>query len=896
MTPSNHAHQAIRILQWNARSLVHNKPSLQHYLSLNPVTAVAVSETFFISGRDYRFPGYDVIRQDRDDGRGGVALLVKSDIGYQEHPRTISISNFAYVMATIQVRPNTPLTIVSIYNSHRNNIPQRQWETLFRSLPKPFVITGDWNCHNRLVGCTYTDPKGNALFEAAAECDLVYLNDGSPTLVPSATQINDSAIDITFCSTSVAGKFQWQILDDTMGSNHWPALCVFDEKETPMGFTPTRRWNLRRADWEKFREFLASATDRIQDQDLTYSQFFKCIEEACKTAIPENRPNHRKIPGNHWWTLSCQQAVIARRDALKAYKINPCLRTYIETKRAAAIAKRIISDAKKENWKVFCANLNRAIPVAKIWQKVASLSNTRHNNGLVQVGEWVDEFCDRMAPYSVMQCAPARRLALYPPNSPDNNVLQQEIHIKELKAALQGKKGTSPGKDQISYEMLTNLPTTFQLKLVNYFNTFWSNGVFPREWSEFIIVPIKKPGKKALCSSSYRPISLASCVMKTLERIIKFRLQWWVERKNLLPNSQFGFRAGRSTMDAVNLLLTDIQKGLTNNHTTLAAFLDVGSAYDDVDISLLYSFLVEQGLPTPFAHSLISLIRERLLYFRINGKLLGPRTTWKGLPQGCILSSILYALYVSKIENALPPSVKIIQYADDICLYTTAEPWTDVISNLSEAIVNTIQFLHQLGLSLSVSKSVVCPFTRRRRQPFREEIELGGVTFPVTNTTKFLGIHLNRRLSWKAHIDNVILRAGTHYNIMRAVSHSSWGADPWVSLLYYRATIRSIMDYGACFYGGAPDTQIKKIVMLQNKCMRLALGALQSTPTNILHAESGEPPFTLRCKLLTERFLSSIYSRLHDQFLKIRHLAVDNLIEPYWFHKPSPPFARHFTT
>ena len=64
---------------------------------------------------------------------------------------------------------------------------------------------------------------------------------------------------------------------------------------------------------------------------------------------------------------------------------------------------------------------------------------------------------------------------------------------------------------------------------------------FPECWSEAIVIPIPKPGKDHSDPNNYRPISLTSCICKTLERMINDRLVWYLEDNNILADIQCGF-------------------------------------------------------------------------------------------------------------------------------------------------------------------------------------------------------------------------------------------------------------------------------------------------------------------------------------------------------------------
>jgi hypothetical protein len=76
-------------------------------------------------------------------------------------------------------------------------------------------------------------------------------------------------------------------------------------------------------------------------------------------------------------------------------------------------------------------------------------------------------------------------------------------------------------------------------------------GAFPSEWSEAILKPILKPGKDPNEPTSYRPISLTSCMCEIIERLINRRLLHVIEERRLLPETQYGFRKNRSTTDVL---------------------------------------------------------------------------------------------------------------------------------------------------------------------------------------------------------------------------------------------------------------------------------------------------------------------------------------------------------
>jgi hypothetical protein len=118
----------------------------------------------------------------------------------------------------------------------------------------------------------------------------------------------------------------------------------------------------------------------------------------------------------------------------------------------------------------------------------------------------------------------------------------------------------------------------------------------PDSWFRTKVVPILKPGKDPELSESYRPISLLPCARKILERMLCNRLDYWAEKNDILSPSQYGFQKGHGTRDCLVLLTTDVQTSFELKQQTVAAFIDISGAYDNVLIDILCNILMGAAL------------------------------------------------------------------------------------------------------------------------------------------------------------------------------------------------------------------------------------------------------------------------------------------------------------
>ena len=136
--------------------------------------------------------------------------------------------------------------------------------------------------------------------------------------------------------------------------------------------------------------------------------------------------------------------------------------------------------------------------------------------------------------------------------------------MRELKRAINSKKQSATGVDEISYVMLKHLGDENLEVILHLLNSSWTNGEIPESWSRSIIVPILKPGKPSTSATSYRPVALTSHLSKILETMVSKRLIWFLEWQNILSTSQSGFRSQWSTLDHIVALHDEAVKSTSN--------------------------------------------------------------------------------------------------------------------------------------------------------------------------------------------------------------------------------------------------------------------------------------------------------------------------------------------
>lgn len=153
------------------------------------------------------------------------------------------------------------------------------------------------------------------------------------------------------------------------------------------------------------------------------------------------------------------------------------------------------------------------------------------------------------------------------------------------------KNNKAPGPDQVPNEFFKALPTNWCNYLLALFNRVFEQEKVPREWAKAEMVTIYKKGDKA-DPSNYRGIALVNNITKIFPQTLKVRLERYLEKSGILPESQMGFRKGRGCNECIFALVSAIQLQLRlGQREVYAIFVDFRRAFDSIPHSRLWSKL-----------------------------------------------------------------------------------------------------------------------------------------------------------------------------------------------------------------------------------------------------------------------------------------------------------------
>ncbi|WP_410469846.1 RNA-directed DNA polymerase, partial [Bradyrhizobium sp. 33ap4] len=369
-----------------------------------------------------------------------------------------------------------------------------------------------------------------------------------------------------------------------------------------------------------------------------------------------------------------------------------------------------------------------------------------------------------------------------------------EFSIAELRSALKPVNARSaPGPDKITYAALRNLDGKSQQALLQAYNTSWQQGRLPHSWKEAMVVPILKPGKPPTALSSFRPVSLTSCMGKLMERMVLHRLEWWMEKQGVFPQEMAGFRRHRSSLDPVLDLVSTVQQARAHRRIVVAVFLDIKRAYDTVSHVCVLHALRTFGLSGRMFSWLKDFLTDRSVCVRTSNGSGSQHAVPQGVPQGSILSPILFNVVMAGLTSIIPRKVAFSIYADDVAIWTKGKSRPAIQRRLQLALNNIHKYFTQLGMDISPEKCAELPFTRKAMVRF--PLYVGLTQLEAVRYHRFLGVVIDSELRWTRHVKYLEAKAQRWICAIQHLAGPRWGCDQHCLLGVHRALIRATVLY-----------------------------------------------------------------------------------------------------
>lgn len=839
-----------KVALWNANGLSQHFREVESFVSLNKIDILLISETHFTERSYFRLPGFTTYDTKHPDGRAhaGTAVLLRRNIKHHAIPPFET----AHIQATsVCIEDwNGPLVLSAIYCPPRHNINKDQFEAFFRTLGNRFIAGGDYNAKHRSWGSRLNTPRGRELHKSIRLNNLEAISTGEPTYWPSDHNRVPDLLDI-LVTKGISQNYVRVESSTDLSSDHTPVICTISSGV-----------------------FFFDKPFKLINQNTNWCNFKSMLDRDLQMNVPLRTPKEIE-EAVQYFTRTVQkcawQSTPVERLTTKYPDYPAVIRRKIEEKRrlrrlwqysrhpldkrafneAARTLKTLICEFKNETFHVYLQNLspfedtNYSLwkVTKRLKQPCLSIPPLRRTDGSWARSDeekarlFADELERRFTPHDRLgnaadeeimeQFLTEPHLGDFPPP-----ILLTPGNVKEVIDSLHPSK--APGFDFITGKVLQELPRKGIVFLTFIFNAALRTGHFPELWKAGKITMIPKPGKPPFDVSSYRPICLLPVASKLFEKLLLKILQHYLDNQNVIPNHQFGFRQRHSTIEQVHRLVKEIRNCLEKKLYCSAAFLDVEQAFDRVwHTGLLYK--LKEILPYHLFEILKSYLTERKFQVKVRDYITNLRPAKAGVPQGSVLGPVLYSIFTSDLptnDDTLTAT-----FADDTAILSCDEDPNVASDKLQQNLIQIENWLKKWRIRVNERKSTHLTFTMRKNTC--PTVKLNNIPLPQSDDVKYLGLHLDRRLTWTKHIRMKRKQLTLKFNNLYWLLGRKSKLTTENKLLIYKAILKPIWCYGIQLWGTASNSNIEILQRFQSKTLRSILGVPWYVTNNMIHRDCG---------------------------------------------------------
>lgn len=303
--------------------------------------------------------------------------------------------------------------------------------------------------------------------------------------------------------------------------------------------------------------------------------------------------------------------------------------------------------------------------------------------------------------------------------------------------------------------------------------------------------------------------------------------------KNLLADSQSGFRQNRSTTTALLNVTEDIRIGLNKNNASVLVLLDFSKAFDSVNHNILISKLNISYDISPSACKLFnSYLTERSQFVNQHQDKSQLSLVRCGVPQGSVLGPLLFSIYINDLPNVIQHSTCNL-YADDVQLLISGptKSGNDLIHKLNSDLASIHNWSVQNELILNPKKSQYMIITLRNNSEISQwpQVIINQLVVQRVTSAKNLGVWFDHRFNWSDHVTKL---CGKAYGLLRRLWKVAWALPYNTRARLIRSLVIPIIDYASPVFSNLSKTHMRKLVKVFNSCTRFAFGLTRQQGTS----------------------------------------------------------------
>ena len=285
----------------------------------------------------------------------------------------------------------------------------------------------------------------------------------------------------------------------------------------------------------------------------------------------------------------------------------------------------------------------------------------------------------------------------------------------------------------------------------------------------------------------------------------------------MLCKEQGGFREGHSTVSTASFFLNEIYKAINQKKYTLVTYLDIKKAFDTVHHKILLKKCKKLGIHGNLLYWLTNYLENRKQATIANNVQSDTGNIVCGVPQGSILGSLLFLIYVNDLNSCLTSTSDFL-YADDTVLLCSGSDLNNVCSNMQNDLDNISNWCNSNKLTINSKRTKFMIVGSRNMlkkiKNINLDLKMDGQTLDRVHCYKYLGISIDDNLNFNKHVQDMN-KIVTHKLYMFSKIIFYIGEKEAITL--FKSMILPIIENCDIVYEGTSKRNLDKIDKLLNK-------------------------------------------------------------------------------
>lgn len=865
---------SLRIITQNIRSIYKNFDCfliLLARLKIN-IDIIILTECWLVPHRSPpTLEGYEYFQSTKlHNQNDGIVIYTRQDLKCAVEELCIDDAS------CVSIKIGSEVAVLGLYRSPSFRNTEKFFSSLADTLPsiakfKNIVLMGDINID---IKPSNNDKSSEHYLNLLSEFGLMPAH-----TLPTRLQ---NCLDHVILNKS---KFAQTFVVETDVSDHYPVILNISNVNTVEKPQITRKVTM----YADAIKYLATSelnevmitTDPEEATNLLINKISKAISLHTSTVSIKNKQRTLKP----WMTLALLRCIRHRNRLHKKCKSDPenniLSISYKRYRNYCTILIRKTKNAYDRKQLEECANDPK-----KTWDTIKIITNMKktktqpfellshkpHNEKsvidnvnmfFINVGQNLASKIDTNLDYTLLRDS-------IPIQSHSSSFVLLETDLNEVCATITNLKNvTATGTDEISSKFLKMAKHLIAPPLTYVVNLCFTHGVFPNALKKSIVHPVHKNGDRDSVNN-YRPISILPVLSKILEKLINVRLSNYLERTHLLSPCQYGFRAGKSTEDAVYSLTRFVTNKLDKRSKCIGIFLDLAKAFDTVSIPILLEKMLNIGIRGVPLQLFTSYLTNRYQRTKIGETFSEEHLLNCGVPQGSILGPNLFLIYLNELCMHKPDHGEVFSFADDTALVYWGETWDQVRECAEKGLQRVIMWLRKNQLSLNLEKTKYIKFSIKKLQDTsnmtirahtcnnHSSLNCLCTILESVKTIKYLGVTLDNHMNWGPHIDLISARIR---RLIFTFKNLRYVVTPQLMKTVYFALAQSVISYCILVWGCACKTKLIKVERAQRSLLKVMSFKTYRHPTHLLYKQS--EVLTVRQlfiqRLITKQHISTPY-------------------------------------